>query len=137
MIRIDKNLSDDTDRRKHEKLINIQQSEAKLHWQRNNIFLIVTSIMMLAMSQFESKLYQIAIAMSALFLNIVWFLIQYSSNILIKKWIDQIQEIEKNLNIAKIFTGEPKGLPIRKLAYLVPLIFILLWIFITILLIFN
>lgn len=112
----------------HDKLINMQQSEARLHWQRNNVFLVVSSILLLALSQFENLLIQIIISIFGLLLNIGWLLIQQRSSSYIKVWKDQAESLEDEFKIAKIFPGEVKGIEMRRIAYLLPLIFITLWI---------
>ncbi len=112
----------------HDKLINMQQFEARLHWQRNNVFLVVSSILLLALSQFENFLIQIIISIFGLLLNIGWLLIQQRSSSYIKNWKDQAKSLEDNFKIAKIFPEEVKGIEMRRIAYLLPLIFIILWI---------
>ncbi len=112
----------------HEKLINMQQSEARLHWQRNNVFLVVSSILLLALSQFENLLIPIIISIFGLLLNIGWLFIQQRSSSYIKNFKDQAKSLENDFKIPKIFSGNIKGFEMRRIAYLLPLVFIALWI---------
>ncbi len=111
----------------HDKLINMQQSEARLHWQRNNVFLIVSSILLLSFSQFDDIMIQIYISSCALILNLGWLLIQWRSSSYIKVWKNEAEKLEQNFNIAPIYSGNIRGMQMRHIAYLLPIIFIALW----------
>jgi len=125
----DKSLSKDQASKNHERLINMQQSEARLHWQRNNVFLIVSSIFLLTFSQINDLCIRITICICGIVVNLAWLLIQSSSSVLIHKWIKKAQEIEKNYNVAQIFSGETKPtIAIRKIAFIFPIIFSSLWV---------
>ncbi len=124
----DELLSEEKAYNNHESIIKIQQSEAKLHWQRNNVFLIVSSIFLLSFSQINEVPIQITLCVCGIVINIAWCLIQNSSSILIHKWIKEARKLEKTYGFAPIFSTEPKPkISIRKLAYVFPIIFILLW----------
>ena len=112
----------------HDKLINMQQSEARLHWQRNNIFLILSGMLLLALSQFENIIIQLVISILGLALNFGWLLIQQRSSSYINVWKNEAKLLEERFNIAKIFSGKIKGIQMRRIAYILPLIFITLWI---------
>lgn len=112
----------------HNKLINMQQSEARLHWQRNNVFLVVSSILLLALSQFENLLIQIIISIFGLLLNISWLFIQQRSSSYIKNFKDQAKSLENDFKIPEIFSGKIKGFEMRRIAYSLPIVFIALWI---------
>ncbi len=118
----------------HDKLINMQQSEARLHWQRNNMFLIVSSILLLSLSQFNDKIIQLFISISALVLNIGWLLIQWRSSSYIKVWKNEAKKLEQKYKIAPIFSRKIRGIQMRHIVYILPLIFIFLWIIIIIIL---
>lgn len=114
----------------HESLINIQQSESRLHWQRNNIFLIVTSIFLLSFSQLNEIPIRIILCICGIVINITWLIIQNSSSILIHKWIKEARELENKFDLAPIFSKKPKPkISIRKIVYIFPIVFILLWSF--------
>lgn len=115
------------DLKNHDKLVNMQQSEARLHWQRNNVFLIITGIMLLSLSQFNVLYFQLLISISGLVLNIGWLLIQQRSSSYLNLWKKEAKKLEKKHNIAPIFSGKTKGVQMRRIAYLLPLIFIFLW----------
>ncbi len=121
-------MTEDSNAKKHEKLIKIQQSEAKLHWQRNNVFLVVSSIFLLAISQFENLTIQFFISISGLILSIGWLLIQHRSSSYIKKWKNEAKLLEKSGSVPSVFSGDVRGIQMRHIAYLLPLLFISLWI---------
>lgn len=75
----------------------IQQSEAGLHWNRNNIFLICSSILLLALSQFDIPILKLLIAALGFFLNIAWLLIQYRSSKYILHWKTEAQKLRSRL----------------------------------------
>ncbi len=122
-------------RKNHEELINMQQSEARLHWQRNNVFLIFFSILVFSISQFETKSIQIFISISAFVLNIGWFCIQHRSSAYIKAWKEEAKILETKFDIAPIFSRKVKGIQMRRIAYLFPSVFMILWIAISYILI--
>lgn len=125
----DENIS----QKKFKILLDLQQSESRLHWQRNNIFLVITSFFLLAYSQFTDNLTHLILTLCGIVINVAWLLIQIGSNNLIKKWIRQIQELEGKLKFGHIFTGEPKPpIAIRKLVYVFPIIFVFLWLYLMI-----
>ncbi len=118
----------------HDKLVSMQQSEARLHWQRNNVFLVVSSILLLTISQFNDITIQIFLSIVGLLLNIGWFLIQFRSSSYIKVWKNEAIKLEQQYNLAPIFSGRVKGIQMRYIAYLLPILFIGLWIALIILL---
>ena len=113
---------------KHKTLVKIQQSEATLHWQRNNVFLIVSSVFLLAFSQFDDNTTQLIISIGALLLNIAWLLIQHRSSSYIKVWKQEAKQLENRTKIPPIYSGKVKGIQMRHLAYSLPIVFIILWI---------
>jgi uncharacterized membrane protein YjjB (DUF3815 family) len=52
----------------------MQQSEASIHWSRNNIFLVCSSILLLALSQFKQLQLCILISALGIVLNFAWLL---------------------------------------------------------------
>jgi len=109
-------------------LIKMHQKETSLHWSRNNFFLLCSSILLLALSQFGQDKYRIAIAISGSLLNIIWLLIQYRSNKYIRFWNNEINRLnEKAQDMVRVFPDLP-GIPVRKLACFLPIILALFWI---------
>ncbi len=109
----------------------MQQSEAKLHWRRNSYFLLVSSILLVALSQFKIEFLPFFIGILGLVLNIVWFFIQYRSSQYIKYWKTQAQKLATP-SMPNIYP-ELGGVEIRKLAYILPATFIMIWIVVIIL----
>ena len=121
-------MNDNDNIEQHKTLVTIQQSESRLHWQRNNVFLIVSSIFLLAFSQFDDKIIQLIISIGALLLNLAWLLIQHRSSSYIKVWKKEAKKLEKERNVPPIYSGKVKGIQMRHLAYLLPIVFIIVWI---------
>jgi hypothetical protein len=114
--------------------VKMQQTEATLHWNRNNFFLVCSSILLLALSQFSKKKYCFAIAIPGLVLNSIWTLIQYRSSQYIDYWKKVSSEIAKEIrDLPDLYPRDLKGLPMRKIAIYLPIVFAALWILIIIL----
>ena len=99
-----------------------QQSEATLHWARNNIFLICSSILLIAFSQFQQKPLQLAIAVLGFVINLAWLLIQYRSSKYTKYHKAEAE---------KIMPGAYPKLPgceMRQVAFVFPIAFMAIWI---------
>lgn len=108
------------------RLSETQYREATLHWTRNGFFLLSSSIMLLAISQFEGAFLMISFGTIGIMLNIIWLLIQYRSSEYIKNWKDQVKDLEKN-GTAKTYSEKVGGFEMRKLAMLLPLPFLIIW----------
>ena len=106
--------------------IDTQQSEANLHWSRNNYFLMCSSILLLALSQFKTQLYQLLVAILGFVLNSAWLAIQDRSSNYIQYYKTKEQELAKAGNVSSIY---PKihGIEMRIVVYILPVIFILIW----------
>jgi len=100
-----------------------QQSEAGTHWTRNNIFLICSSILLLAFSQFQQKPMQIAVASLGFVINLAWLLVQYRSSKYIQHYKAEAQKI-----MPDIYPKELKGIEMRLVAFVFPIAFIAIWI---------
>lgn len=111
---------------KAKELSEMQQREATLHWTRNGFFLLSSSIMLLALSQFEGKSIMLAFGFIGIMLNIIWLLIQYRSSEYIKNWKNQVKELEKN-KVTDRYSEKVGGYEMRKLALLLPIPFIIIW----------
>ena len=116
---------------------NMQQSEAKLHWSRNNYFLTCSSILMIAFSLLKIQIFQILIACLGLILNIAWLLIQCRSSKYILYWKTEAEKLSSSSEVPSIYPKKVGGLEMRKVAYILPLAFILVWVIIIFALIFH
>ena len=116
----------ETDDDKSKKLSEMQQKEATLHWTRNGFFLLSSSIMLLALSQFEGDNLMIVFGFIGVMLNIIWLMIQYRSSEYIKNWKKQVKDIEKDKEI-DTYSEDVGGYEMRKLSMLLPLPFIIIW----------
>ena len=106
----------------------MQQSEASIHWTRNNIFLVCSSILLLALSQYNQRLFQLAIAGLGFILNLTWLLIQYRSSKYILYWKTESRKLKTPVNdIPDIFPKELKGIEMRKIAFILPIAFMAIW----------
>ena len=108
----------------------IQQSEAKNHWTRNSCFLIVESFLILSLSQFSIVAYQALVGIFGIVLSIAWLLIQDRSSRYIKHWKTKVQELRTSENIPDIYPKDLGGVEMRKVAYVLPILFLVFWIFV-------
>ncbi len=112
-----------------DRLTKLQQSEASLHWKRNGFFLLSSSILLVAVSQFESFFLMIAFGILGIVMNIVWLGIQYRSSEYIKQWKTKVTELEKKLeSTADTYSEKVKGIEMRKLALVLPFPFLMIWV---------
>jgi len=110
---------------KVKRLSEMQQKEATLHWTRNGFFLLSSSIMLLALSQFEGSFLMIAFGVIGVMLNIIWLFIQYRSSEYIKNWKSQVKSLETG--DVETYSENVGGYEMRKLALLLPFPFIIIW----------
>jgi len=110
---------------KVKRLSEMQQKEATLHWTRNGFFLLSSSIMLLALSQFEGSFLMIAFGVIGVMLNIIWLFIQYRSSEYIKNWKNQVKSLETG--DVETYSENVGGYEMRKLALLLPFPFIIIW----------
>jgi len=110
-------------------LLDMQQSEADLHWKRNNIFLLCSSILLLALSQFSQRKFRITIAGLGIILNVSWLLIQYRSSSYTQYWKAKAQELKDlDQDLLDMYPRNLKGIETRIIAHFLPIIFIIIWI---------
>lgn len=106
-------------------------NEATLHWTRNNYFLITSSILLVVLGLFSDERLQAVLGILGITLNLVWLTIQHRSSKYIGYWKEKISELQGDT-----FDIFPKGLTrieMRKLGYILPLPFILIWVVVLIL----
>ncbi|MGA8857022.1 MAG: hypothetical protein WB643_07630 [Candidatus Bathyarchaeia archaeon] len=101
------------------------RAEADLHWQRNNYFLVVASILLLALSQFHNGSLETLVSGLGLAVSLAWLLIVHRSDRYIIHWKVRIRELEGKKN--GIYPEKLSGIEMRKVAYILPLAFIALW----------
>lgn len=109
-------------------ITSMQQSEADIHWKRNNIFLICSSILLIALSQFHQRFYQLTIAGLGLTLNIAWLFIQYRSSKYILHWKTESRKLrDQTADLPDIYPPKLKGIEMRKVALILPIAFMVIW----------
>ena len=110
-----------------------QHSEATLHWSRNSYFLVVMSILILAFGQkpveslFQLALFQAIIAILGVTLSLVWLLIQHRSSKYVLYYKTQARRLAKLTNTTDVYPEKLGGIEMRKLAYVLPVVFFLIW----------
>ncbi|MEM5867687.1 MAG: hypothetical protein QXG39_07190 [Candidatus Aenigmatarchaeota archaeon] len=110
-----------------------QDAEARLHWSRNSYFLVVMSILILAFSQkpveniFQLVIFQMLIAILGIILSITWLLIQYRSSQYMLYYKREAQRLAKIANAPDVYPEKLGGIEIRKLAYILPIAFSIIW----------
>jgi len=118
----------------HETRIAVREKEAQLHWQRNNYFLVVASILILALSQFRNQIaIQSLVSLLASVLSVAWLLITYRSSKYIEYWKTKMRELEKQTGQVSIYAESVGGVEMRKVAYVLPIAFLVLWLVILVL----
>jgi len=120
-----------------------QDAEAKLHWSRNSYFLVVMSILILAFGQkpVESSsqllLFRALVAILGATLSLVWLLIQHRSSKYILYYKTEARKFAKLTNTPDVYPEKLGGIEIRKLAYVLPIVFILIWLAFLVILLAN
>ena len=110
-----------------------QDAEAKLHWSRNSYFLVVISILFLAIGQkpvedlFTLTLFQALISILGVALSLIWLLIQHRSSKYILYYKTEAQKLAKLTNTPEVYPKKLGGIEMRKLAYLLPVVFLIIW----------
>jgi len=111
-----------------------QDAEARLHWSRNSYFLVVMSILMVAFGQrlvedqLQLSLFRILIALGGAALCAVWLLIQHRSSKYVIHYKTEARRLAKSTNTTDVYPEELGGIEIRKLAYALPIVFLLVWV---------
>lgn len=110
-----------------------QDAEAKLHWSRNSYFLVVISILFLAFGQkpvddlFTLTVFQALISILGLALSLIWLLIQHRSSKYILYYKTEAQKLAKLTNTPEVYPKKLGGIEMRKLAYSLPVVFLIIW----------
>jgi len=107
--------------------LGMQQTEVVNHWNRNNYFLLVSSILLLTVSQFKGQTLQIVIGVIGLSLNSAWLSIQYSSNRYLKHWHQVMYELGSKVGLPDFYPKTGRRIPIRIITFFLPVPFLILW----------
>lgn len=118
-------MSNGSDQRKL--FADMQQSEARLNWSRNSYFLTCSSILLVALSQFKDTFTQGALAILGILLNIAWFLVQFRSSKYILYWKNKEREEAEKLHETTVYPKALGGIEMRKVVFILPIAFILIW----------
>jgi len=108
------------------RLTEMQHREASLHWTRNGFFLVSSSILLLALSQFKTEFLMISFGIMGLILNSIWLLIQYRSSKYIENWKNQVKKLEIG-KPTSTYSTDVKGIEMRKLAMVLPVPYLIIW----------
>jgi len=109
-------------------ILQMQQSEATIHWTRNNIFLVCSSILLLAFSQFDQLELRILVSTLGIILNLAWLLIQYRSSKYIQHWKTESLRLRATAeDMPDIFPNKLKGIEMRKVVFILPVAFMVIW----------
>jgi hypothetical protein len=116
-------------------LVERLDSEASLHWSRNSYFLVVMSILILAFGQapvnnnFQLGPYRFLISILGAVISLIWVLIQYRSSQYISYYKKESQKLSKSRGEVEIYPKNLRGIEMRILAYILPLPFLILWVY--------
>jgi NADH:ubiquinone oxidoreductase subunit 4 (subunit M) len=104
----------------------MQQSETTLYWQQNGLFAVVFSILILAVSQFSTHVFQIIIAALGIVLSCAWILIQYRSSVYVGYWKKEFNKFDAEIGSSTY--PKLKGVQMRYMAYSLSGAFLIVWI---------
>jgi hypothetical protein len=115
-------------------LIARQDSEATLHWSRNSYFLVVMSILILAFGQapvgsnLQVGLFRLLISILGAAISVVWILIQDRSSQYILYYKNKSRQLAELTGAADVYPEHLRGFEMRKLAYALPSVFLIIWV---------
>ena len=110
-----------------------QDAEARLHWSRNSYFLVVMSILFVAYGQkpvedlFQLASFQTLIAVLGAILSIIWLLIQHRSSKYILHYKSEARKYASLTHTPDVYPPALGGIEMRKLAYFLPISFLIIW----------
>lgn len=126
-----------TDLEKLKIFMQLQQNEVNYHWTRNNYFLLMSSILLVALVQVKDLTLQLIIGLVGVSLSCVWFLIQINSNRYIKYWNQRMGEFGTKAGLPPFYSYEGFRIPIRIIVLVLPIPFLGLWLVLIVLAIFG
>lgn len=110
-----------------------QDAEARLHWSRNSYFLVVISILFVAYGQkpvedaVQLASFQILIAILGVMLSSIWILIQHRSSKYVLYYKTEARKYAVLTGTPDVYPPKLGGIEMRKLAYFLPLAFLVIW----------
>jgi len=111
-----------------------QDAEATLHWSRNSYFLVVMSILFVAYGQkpvegSQLASFQTLMAILGAILSIIWLLIQHRSSKYILYYKSEARRYAVLTHTPDVYPEKlGKSIEMRKLAYVLPLSFLVIWV---------
>lgn len=111
-----------------------QDAEATLHWSRNSYFLVVMSLLLVAYSQkpvegIQLAYFQMLISLLGVFLSTIWLLIQHRSSKYTLYYKSEARKCAKSTNDIEVYPEKlGRSIEMRKLAYFLPLSFLVIWV---------
>ena len=111
-----------------ELITNIQQSEAKLATARTQYFVLITSLLIVSLSQFKIEPFQILISLAGLCTSTVWLLTHHRSSSYARYWKSKAQFLSKEGKLTEIYPESLCGIEMRISLYILPIVFIIFWI---------
>ncbi|MGA8858247.1 MAG: hypothetical protein WB643_13915 [Candidatus Bathyarchaeia archaeon] len=104
------------------------RSEAEIGWQRNTYYLVVASILLLALSQFHGVPFvQLIIMSMGVVQSLAWLVVTHRSSEYLDHFKKETRKLETQLGHSHVYSLEVKGIETRQTHYLVPSAFLVLW----------
>lgn len=110
-----------------------QDAEARLHWKRNSYFLVVVSILILAFTQkpvenpAQLAAFRALTSILGAALSFIWLLIQHRSSKYVLYYKSEARRLAKLTNTPDVYPEKLGGIEMRKLAYFLPVAFLIIW----------
>lgn len=120
-----------------------QDAEATLHWARNSYFLVSMSFLVVAYglslqsTSAATNGFHILIIAIGIAINAVWLFIQFRSSQYILYYKNTARTISEKNGIVDPYPRKLGGVEMRKLAYFLPIIFIVFWVGLAVVVAFN
>ena len=112
-----------------EHLHTAMRSETEISWQRNNYFLVVASILLLALSQLRGLTrVQELIILVGIAVSVTWILAHYRSDEYLGYWKGETRRLENALGHSTVYPEGMAGMEMRRVLYAVPIAFLFLWV---------
>ncbi len=127
-------MSDESEDLKRLKLFTERQdAEARLHWSRNSYFLVVGSFLILAFTQrpvedpTQLAVFRGLTSGLGAVLSLIWLLIQHRSSKYVLYYKSEARKLAKLTDTPDVYPADLGGIEMRKLAYFLPFVFLLVW----------
>lgn len=109
-------------------VIKLQQSEANLSCSRNNYFIVVTSLLILAISQFNNNVLKLICCCLGFAISISWLLTHDRSSKYTKYWKSIEKKLSQQMNRDSVYPDSIGGFEMRKILFILPISFVIFWI---------